>query len=210
MAEVVERAQGCFPCHLSGRAVVAAPLGILRDYVQAALLVHAPPPPPQDTAWLPFPSNLEYAAAPPLTQDPAPYSSGLHPPTPPMLEAPPHTVVLLSHRDPASTAVPPHTTAPPPHFRAAPAGALGPGLQGSGLPAQGSACGRCGRCRRRRKSLPGSGWSLLPEWAGESEQRVLAALCGLPRAASRPRVAEPSPPPRWGPLRAAPPPWPAR
>lgn len=79
MAEVVERAQGCFPCHLSGRAVVAAPLGILRDYVQAALLVHAPPPPPQDTAWLPFPSNLEYAAAPPLTQDPAPYSSGLHP-----------------------------------------------------------------------------------------------------------------------------------
>lgn len=127
----------------------------------------------------------------------------------PKLEAPP------PHRDPASAAVPPRTAAPPPHFRAAPAGALGPGLQGSGLrlPAQGSACGRCGRCRcrRRRRSLLGSVWSLFPERVGESEQRVLAALCGLPRAASGPRVAEPPPPPpRWGPPRAAPPPWPAR
>lgn len=57
---VVKCAQGCFPCHLSGRAVVAAPLGIL----SAAFLVLAPPPKPQDTAWLLFPSNPEYAAAP--------------------------------------------------------------------------------------------------------------------------------------------------
>lgn len=126
----------------------------------------------------------------------------------PMPEAPPHTVVLPLHGDPASAAVPPHTTAPPPHFRAAPAGALGPGLRGSGLrlPTQGIACSRR---RRRRRSLLGSGWSLVPERTGESEQPVLAALCDLPRAASGPRVSEPSPP-QWGPLRAAPPPWPAR
>lgn len=148
----------------------------------------------------------EYAAVPPFAQDSAPYSSCPRTPTRPVLEAPPHTVVLPLQRDPASAAVPPHTTAPPPHFRAAPAGALRPGLQGSGLrlPAQGSACGR------RRRSLLGSGWSLVPERAGESEQPVLAALCGLPCAASGPRVAEPPPPPRWGPPRAAPPPWPAR
>lgn len=158
-------------------------------------------------------SDPDSAAAPPPTPDPPLTLQvfGLLPH--PMLEAPPHSLVLPPRRDPAHTAAPPHTVAPPSHFRAAPAGALGPGLQGSGLrlPAQGSACGRCGRRRRRRRSLLGSGWNLLPEKAGESEQRVLAALCGLSRAASGPRVAEPSPPlPRWGPPRAAPPPWPAR